>query len=104
MGREEKSGAGYNPRTDDLAGGDRYYTYQSVVRPSSNEFAQDVEISEYPAFGFAWEYAKKNGHDVVCSPEVNDNFINCATRDNTHFYTSNWSKADLTAIRCVREK
>ena len=87
LGREEKSGAGYNPRTDDLAGGDRYYTYQSVVRPSSNEFAQDVEISEYPAFGFAWEYAKKNGHDVVCSPEVNDNFINCATRDNTNFYT-----------------
>lgn len=98
----QKSGSGYNPHTDIAIGGDKYLTPGSV-RIANTELAQDVRVSENMAFGFAWEYAKRDGNDVICSPNIVDNFINCTTPDNKHFYTFKFFDTHNTSDSTIEE-
>jgi len=63
------------------------YKVDGTTKKSTKPYAQNVTVSPYTAFGFAWEYAKRQGHDVICSPIIDDDWINCVTLDNKHFYT-----------------
>jgi len=90
-----------NSRDDEYVGNGLVKT--SVIRSADNEFAQDVKVHEYAAFGFAYEYAKKNGHDVICSTLVQDNFINCSSLDHKHLYTFKFAGMDNTKDSAITE-
>ena len=62
-----------------------------------NPYHQDVNVSEYQAVGFAIEYAKKQGHDVWCSSEIQDGIIKCSTLDNNAFYTFKFAGTQNTS-------
>ena len=71
---------------------------KSISGPTANPYHQDVCVSLYPAIGFAIEYAKKKGHDVVCGGEpVNGNILCTAPEKNNYqFYTFKFDCIDNT--------
>lgn len=83
-----------------ITGGTNYCiddVFQIGRSENGNPYHQDVDVSRNPAFGFAIEYAKKNGHDVWCSSETHDQAINCSTLDNQNFYTFKFAGLNNTS-------
>ena len=84
----KKSSGGTNYCIDDV--------FIATKKQNANQYHQDVNISPYTAYGFAIEYAKKQGHDVWCSSEIKDNIVNCTTLDNKHFYSVKFNGTNNT--------
>ncbi|MBQ6736492.1 MAG: hypothetical protein IJQ90_03335 [Alphaproteobacteria bacterium] len=84
----KKSSGGTNHCIDDV--------FIATKKQNANQYHQDVNISPYTAYGFAIEYAKKQGHDVWCSSEIKDNIVNCTTLDNKHFYSVKFNGTNNT--------
>ncbi len=86
----------------------RYDQIETKTVTSKNPYAQDVEVSEWTAYGFALEYARLHGHRVVCSSNVEFNWINCTSVDNQHFYTfrfkDTYGGSDTSITDGFREK
>ncbi len=84
----KKSSGGTNYCIDDV--------FIATKKQNANQYHQDVNISPYTAYGFAIEYAEKQGHDVWCSSEIKDNIVNCTTLDNKHFYSVKFNGTNNT--------
>ncbi len=84
----KKSSGGTNHCIDDV--------FIATKKQNANQYHQDVNISPYTAYGFAIEYAKKQGHDVWCSAEIKDNIVNCTTLDNKDFYSVKFNGTNNT--------
>ncbi len=84
----KKSSGGTNHCIDDV--------FIATKKQNANQYHQDVNISPYTAYGFAIEYAKKQGHDVWCSSEIKDNIVNCTTLNNKYFYSVKFNGTNNT--------
>lgn len=72
-------------------------------KQNANPYHQDVNVSPYTAFGFAIEYAKRNGHDVWCSAEIIGNTVKCTTLDNKDFYSIKFNGTNNTTDMTIEK-
>ena len=76
----------------EIQGGNQYCVDDVFVvkEGGKNPYHQHVIVPEYTAYGLAFEYAKKQGHEVWCQSNGRSRSnlpINCTTLDNKNFYT-----------------
>lgn len=84
----------------------RYRVDHIETKKSNNLKAQDVKVSEWIAFGFAIEYAKAHGHNVICNSQIDDNWVNCTTygkERNQHFYSFRFADTNNTDDSAVEK-
>ncbi len=95
---------GYNPHGNDaLIGGTKFVRTQSHEHSGNNQYAQDVNVSEWTAYGLAIEYARARGHSVICSSEISDDWIKCTTPDNKHYYSFKFAGTHNTSDSTIEE-
>ncbi|MBQ7185924.1 MAG: hypothetical protein IJR92_03925 [Alphaproteobacteria bacterium] len=95
---------GYNPHGNDaLIGGTKFVRTQSHEHSGNNQYAQDVNVSEWTAYGLAIEYARARGHSVICSSEISDDWIKCTTPDNKHYYSFKFASTRNTSDSTIEE-
>ena len=95
---------GYNPHGNDaLIGGTKFVRTHSHEHSGNNQYAQDVNVSEWTAYGLAIEYARARGHSVICSSEISDDWIKCTTPDNKHYYSFKFAGTHNTSDSTIEE-
>ena len=94
-----------NACKDKITGGTAHCiddVFVASKKENANKYHQDVNVSQYSAYGFAIEYAKKHGHEVWCSSEIQDG-LKCTTLDNKDFYTFKFAGTNNTADSTIEK-